>query len=66
MRGVPRNGGRFQGGRRRGRWGRSTGRRAADDALQFGGGVELQAGDDAEAVAQGVGQHAGAVVAPTR
>ena len=31
-----------------------------DDEAQFLGRVELQAGDDAEAVAQRVGQHAGA------
>jgi hypothetical protein len=35
-------------------------RRAGDDQRQFLGGVELEPGDDAEAVAQRVGQHAGA------
>src|SRR3546814_21045363 len=35
-------------------------RAAHDDAGQIAGVVELEPGDDAETVAQGVGQHAGA------
>jgi hypothetical protein len=35
-------------------------RRASHDQRQFVGGVELEPGDDAEAVAQRIGQHAGA------